>query len=117
MGHGDTMAGANAKKRDIDVAKEKLARKQAEGGHDRRDAELIDEEKSALIRNLKEMQQQYHDAFDQHKAAKTDVIQIEHLLQQCKSKLVSSFEEWCEGKHAHVIQVAKERQTAALEDG
>jgi kinesin family protein 6/9 len=113
----DMMARANAKKKDIDVAKERLARKQAEKGHDPGDAELIDEEEYALIRNLKDLKQDYRDAFDQHKAVKTDVIQIEHMLQQCKQKLVSSFEEWYEGRYGHLIEAAKERQASAVEDG
>jgi len=87
---------ANAKKREIDEAKERLDRKQADKGMDPsgRDEELIDEEEYALIKSLKETKLQYRDAFETHKRVRTEVMQIERSIQQCKSKLVQAFEEW-----------------------
>merc|ERR1712232_40404 len=60
--------------------------------------ELIDEEEYALIKLVKESKQAYRDAFERHRSMKTDVIQIEHSMQQCKTRLVGAFEEWYEGR-------------------
>jgi vacuolar-type H+-ATPase subunit I/STV1 len=87
---------ANAKKREIDEAKERLDRKQADKAMDPsgRDEELIDEEEYALIKSLKETKLQYREAFETHKRVRTEVMQVERSIQQCKSKLVQAFEEW-----------------------
>merc|ERR1712183_50404 len=36
-----------------------------------------------------------------------DVMQIEHLMQQCKSKLVQSFEEWYDQKYSHLLRASE----------
>jgi len=98
----NALTHANLKKHEIDTAKELLARKQADRLADRpSDEELIDEEEYALIKSLKDAKQQYKEAFERHRVAKMDVIQIEHLLQQCKTKLVQSFEEWYDQRYGH----------------
>jgi kinesin family protein 6/9 len=92
---------ANAKKREIDEAKERLDRKQADKAMDPsgRDEELIDEEEYALIKSLKETKLQYREAFETHKRVRTEVMQVERSIQQCKSKLVQAFEEWYDLQH------------------
>jgi kinesin family protein 6/9 len=98
----EAMAAANSTKKAIDDAKEALSRKQADRGDEGRDEELIDEEEYALIRTLKETKQKYRDAFEKHRAVKMDVIQIEHLMQQTKTKLVQAFEEWYDQKYGQL---------------
>ncbi|CAK9104383.1 Kinesin-like protein KIF9 [Durusdinium trenchii] len=66
--------------------------------------DLIDEEEWALIKNIKETKLQYRDAFEQHSRVKMDVIQIEHLMQQCKSRLVQAFEEFYDQKYGHLVK-------------
>ncbi|CAL1169552.1 unnamed protein product [Cladocopium goreaui] len=66
--------------------------------------DLIDEEEYALIKNLKETKQQYRDAFERHSRVKMDVIQIEHVMQQCKGRLVQGFEEYYEHKFGHLVK-------------
>lgn len=100
----DALVAANAKKKDIDEAKELLARKQSEKGMDPDREDLIDEEEYALIKNLKETKQQYRDAFERHSRVKMDVIQIEHVMQQCKGRLVQGFEEYYEHKFGHLVK-------------
>jgi kinesin family protein 6/9 len=105
----DALTQANAKKRQIDDAKERLARKQAERDQDTtRDDEpiIVDEEEYAFIKNLKDLKQQYRDAFELHRSLKMDVSQIEHNMQQCKLKLVQSFEEWYEQKYGHLANTS-----------
>lgn len=109
----DLLKAANLAKQQIDDAKDRLARKQAdkppEGG---RDEEPIDEEEYALIRSLKETKQNYRDAFEKHRHVKADVLQIEHCMQMCKTKLVQSFEEWFDQKYG---RVARAQEKAAAE--
>eukprot|EP00933_Yihiella_yeosuensis_P044231 TRINITY_DN39338_c0_g1_i1.p1 TRINITY_DN39338_c0_g1~~TRINITY_DN39338_c0_g1_i1.p1 ORF type:complete len:733 (-),score=174.92 TRINITY_DN39338_c0_g1_i1:152-2350(-) len=101
----EALAAANAKKKDIDEAKERLARKQAEKGPGGgQDEDMIDEEEYALIKSLKETKQHYRETFERHSRLKMDVIQIEHLMQQCKARLVQSFEEWFDQKYGHLMQ-------------
>eukprot|EP00435_Cladocopium_sp_Y103_P055217 s1044_g18.t1 len=68
------------------------------------ESDLIDEEEYALIKNLKETKQQYRDAFERHSRVKMDVIQIEHVMQQCKGRLVQGFEEYYEHKFGHLVK-------------
>lgn len=107
----DAMNNANSRKREIDEAKERLERKQAdkqrEGAVGRGDEELIDEEEYALIKSLKDTKQQYREAFEKHRCLKMDVLQIEHLMQQCKAKLVQAFEEWYEQRYGHLARGAE----------
>lgn len=99
----EALNAANGKKREIDETKERLHRKQSDKDPGVGDDELIDEEEYALIKSLKELKQQYKDAFEKHRIAKMDVIQIEHLMQACKTKLVQAFEEWYDGKYGHLF--------------
>lgn len=96
----DAMNVANAKKRDIDDAKERLAQKQAEKDpRASRDDEPIDEEEYALIKSLKDTKQQYREAFERHRALKMEVVHTERLMQQSKAKLVQAFEEYYDQKY------------------
>eukprot|EP00747_Dinoflagellata_sp_TGD_P183613 gnl/TRDRNA2_/TRDRNA2_38580_c0_seq1.p1 gnl/TRDRNA2_/TRDRNA2_38580_c0~~gnl/TRDRNA2_/TRDRNA2_38580_c0_seq1.p1 ORF type:complete len:726 (-),score=212.41 gnl/TRDRNA2_/TRDRNA2_38580_c0_seq1:48-2225(-) len=111
----DALMTANDKKREIDLAKERVDRKKKEresegprAGNDDVE-ELIDEEEYALIKALKELKQQYREAFDQHRQVKMEFMQIEHQMQQCKSKLVSSFEEWYDTKFGGLAMKADGR--------
>merc|ERR1711920_487451 len=100
---------ANAKKKEIDLAKDSLARKRADKVQQSTvDDELIDEEEYSLIKNLKDLKNEYKDAFEEHRRAKSTVVQIEHLLQNCKSKLVDKFEEWYESKYGVLLRGAAE---------
>jgi len=101
----DTMQVVNVKKKEIDEAKEKVQRKQAEKDQQGdADTDVVDEEYFALIRNLKELKQAYRDAFESHKVVKREVMQIEHNMQMCKQNLVASFEEYYEQKYRHLTQ-------------
>lgn len=103
----EALVTANSKKRLIDEAKDRLARKQSEKAADAAgDEELIDEEEYALIKNLKDLKQQYRDAFEQHRVLKMDVSHIEHAMQSCKLKLVQAFEGWYDDKYGHLANAA-----------
>lgn len=106
----DTMNVVNNKKKAIDDAKDKVARKQAEKEHTGdHDAEIIDEEEYALIRNLKELKQSYRDAFESHRQMKMDVMGVEHDMQMCKTRLVAAFEDYYESKYKHLMTTAADQ--------
>lgn len=111
----EALVTANGKKREIDEAKERISRKRADkdavGAAG--DEEMIDEEEYALIKNLKDLKQQYRDSFERHKSLKIDVIQIEHLMQQCKTRLVQAFEDWFHQKYGSVDRPAKQQGSPA----
>jgi len=110
----DTLVLANNKKRAIDEAKDRLARKRADRDADTsRDEELIDEEEYAIIQTLKDLKQQYRDAFEQHRIVKMDVSHIEHNMQQTKLKLVSAFEGWFDERYGHIARDTMAADTLA----
>merc|ERR1712190_12599 len=101
----EALLTANTKKREIDEAKERLARKQADKGPDNgHEDELIDEEEYALIKGLKETKQQYREAFEKHKSVKAQVVQLEHQMAQTKAQLVTAFEEWYDVKYGSLLR-------------
>jgi len=109
----EALVTANSKKRLIDEGKDRLSRKRAEKGDDigRDEDTMIDEEEYAIIQNLKDLKQQYRDAFEQHRLVKMNVSHIEHDMQQTKMKLVQAFESWYDEKWGHL---AKEMTTDLL---
>jgi len=110
----DTLVLANNKKRAIDESKDRLARKRADRDADTsRDEELIDEEEYAIIQTLKDLKQQYRDAFEQHRIVKMDVSHIEHNMQQTKLKLVSAFEGWFDERYGHIAKDTMAADTLA----
>eukprot|EP00403_Amphidinium_massartii_P042422 CAMPEP_0178439628 /NCGR_PEP_ID=MMETSP0689_2-20121128/36265_1 /TAXON_ID=160604 /ORGANISM="Amphidinium massartii, Strain CS-259" /LENGTH=710 /DNA_ID=CAMNT_0020062185 /DNA_START=46 /DNA_END=2174 /DNA_ORIENTATION=+ len=101
----DALTMANSKKKEIDAAKESLARKRSEKGREgNEETDFIDDEEFAMIKSLKDAKNQYKEAFERHRVAKTEVIQIEHLLQSCKTKLVQAFEEFYDQTYGHLIK-------------
>lgn len=112
----ETLALANAKKRDIDAAKERLARKQADKRQDA-DEELIDEEEYALIKTLRDTKQQYKDAFEKSRQVKSKMSQIESYMGNCKAKLVSAFEDWYDQRYGHIQRAAVAATLAREADG
>jgi len=101
----ESLVLANNKKRLIDEGKDRLSRKRTDREVDTsHDEELIDEEEYAIIQNLKDLKQQYRDAFENHRIVKMDVNHIEHNMQQTKMKLVSAFESWYDEKYGHIAK-------------
>jgi len=102
----DALKTAKERKGQIDEAKERLSRKRDDKGDadTSRDEDLIvvDEEEYAIIQTLKDLKQQYRDAFEQHRMIKMDVSHIEHNMQQTKMKLVQAFEAWYDDKYGHL---------------
>lgn len=109
----EAMTIVNTKKKEIDDAKEKVQRKQAEKDQTGdNDTDVVDEEYFALIRNLKDLKTAYRDAFESHKVVKREVMQIEHNMQMCKQNLVASFEEYYDQKFKHLTQATDDDANA-----
>eukprot|EP00743_Colponemidia_sp_Colp-15_P002044 GILK01002218.1.p1 GENE.GILK01002218.1~~GILK01002218.1.p1 ORF type:complete len:798 (-),score=158.56 GILK01002218.1:119-2200(-) len=89
-------AKANDAKKAIDSVKEAMDSKKKEKDEQADDAEgeLIDEEEYAQIRKLRELKKDYRDAFDALKMIKSDLVVIEHNIEQVTQRLVLEFEDW-----------------------
>merc|ERR1711879_702826 len=88
----DTTALANAKKRLIDEAQERLNRKQSEKDTSQDEEKIIDEEEYSLIKQLKDLKQEYRAAFEKNRQVRMDTMRLEQDLQQAKTALVKAFE-------------------------
>lgn len=101
----------NAAKRDIDVAKLDLDRKQDERKQamhnhmaaveddelmDNEDGpqEIIDEEELLLLQRMKELKKAYRAAYSDLRATKSQVTQLQGAIDQAKQQLVAHFETW-----------------------
>eukprot|EP00928_Gymnodinium_smaydae_P004955 TRINITY_DN116_c1_g1_i1.p1 TRINITY_DN116_c1_g1~~TRINITY_DN116_c1_g1_i1.p1 ORF type:complete len:762 (-),score=210.65 TRINITY_DN116_c1_g1_i1:98-2278(-) len=101
---------ANAMKREIDEAKERLNRKQADSNADpSRDEELIDEEHYKLMMQVRDTKQKYRTAFERHRQLRSEVSRLEHCMMMCKTRLVQAFEEWYEQRYGYMQKAAEER--------
>lgn len=99
---------ANEKKREIDEAKERLDRKQAEMGHTGSgDDGDPDEEEWALIEVVKKSKADYRKAFDAHRTLKLDVGTIEGMIQQTKGRLVAAFEDYYDSRYGHISKTSE----------
>merc|ERR1712093_126173 len=109
------MQAVNDRKRDIDIARDYLQRKQAEkdAAQDVEEEPVIDSEEYELIKRLKDMKSNYREAFEVHRDLKMETVHIEHKIQSCKAQLVNSFEDWYEKKYGHLIA----KQQAAEDAG
>lgn len=114
----DALTMANTKKREIDEAKERLAKKQADKeAEGSRDEELIDEEEYALIKSLKDAKDMYKAAFTRHSDMKHEVLIQEHAMQQHKTALVKAFEDFYEQRYGYLQKNAEAAEAARRNGG
>lgn len=103
-----SLQAANLAKKEIDEAKERLTRKQADAAPDARTGdEVIDEEEYALIKTLRDKKQVYREAFEKHRNLKGQVDQINQLMRVCKQKLIHAFDEWYEQRYGQFAQASQ----------
>ena len=104
----------NIAKRNIDVVKADLDKKQDERKNqlqnqlaavddeeileddDGAPQEIIDEEELALLQKMRELKKTYRAAYQVLKSTKSQLSQISNSIDQAKQQLVSQFEEWYE---------------------
>merc|ERR1712232_518330 len=89
----ETTTLANAKKRLIDEAQERLNKKQAEKDTSPDEEKIIDEEEYSLIKQLKDLKQEYRAAFEKNRQVRMEAMKLEQDLQQAKTALVKAFED------------------------
>lgn len=94
----ETTNGANAKKCLIDEAQERLNKKQAEKDTSL-DEEMIDEEEYSLIKQLKDLKQEYRAAFEKNRQVRLETMRLEQEMQQAKLALVKAFEDSYEHRY------------------
>ncbi|KAJ3181557.1 Kinesin-like protein kif9 [Gaertneriomyces sp. JEL0708] len=108
----------NEVKRQIDVHKTKIEGKRqtrsttvaAGSGED----VIIDEEEYILLSALKELRQQYRDYYDQLGSMRSDIDYCSRLVDQCRQKLMTEFEQWYEQRYGG--QIADEGEDGQIED-
>mmetsp|Transcript_94798 Transcript_94798/g.216927 ORF Transcript_94798/g.216927 Transcript_94798/m.216927 type:complete len:336 (-) Transcript_94798:81-1088(-) len=97
----DVLSRVNLQKKEIDRCREALELKQMERSG-AEESDVIDEEEYALIQRLKSEKSEYRLAFDNHQQIKKDIMQIEHMIMQCKTELVNAFSEWYNKRFGHL---------------
>ncbi|KAI9203521.1 P-loop containing nucleoside triphosphate hydrolase protein [Polychytrium aggregatum] len=94
----------NNLKHQIDEVKESIGRKKVERTrgypNDKLgDNVIIDEEEYTLLNTLKQLKAQYREQFDQLKHTRSDIEYCTRLVDQCRQKLMSEFEQWYEATY------------------
>merc|ERR1712232_729531 len=103
----ETTTMANAKKRLIDEAQERLNKKQAEKDTSPDEEKIIDEEEYSLIKQLKDLKQDYRAAFEKNRQVRMEAMKLGQELQNSKLALVKAFEDSYEQRFG-VLQRAAE---------
>lgn len=87
----------NELKKQIDNLKDKIARKKYErNGVNDDENVIIDEEEYSYLNTLKLNKQQYREQFDLLRQTRSDIEYCTRLVDQCRQKLMSEFEQWYE---------------------
>lgn len=89
----------NRHKSNIDSLKERIDRKKEERDHpDQMSSEssIIDEEEFKFLTSLKEVKLKYRDEFDTLRHTRADVDYCTRLVDQCRQKLMTEFEQYYE---------------------
>merc|ERR1712232_804513 len=89
----ETAVMVNGKKRLIDEAQERLDKKQSEKDTSPDEEKIIDEEEYSLIKQLKDLKQEYRAAFEKNRQTRMDAMKLEQDLQNSKLALVKAFED------------------------
>ncbi len=58
------------------------------------DTEIIDDEEFEYLKRVKDLKQQYRDAYDQLKQNRTEVDYLSRSVDRCREKLILDFETW-----------------------
>lgn len=98
---------ANTKKRLIDEAQERLNKKRGEKDQSMDDREeMIDEEEYALMKQLKDLKQEYRTAFDKNRVVRMETMNLEQGLQAAKMQLVKAFEDYYEQRYGNMARAS-----------
>uniref|UniRef100_A0A671MBB8 Kinesin-like protein n=1 Tax=Sinocyclocheilus anshuiensis TaxID=1608454 RepID=A0A671MBB8_9TELE len=89
----------NATKRDLDYITYELRqfreRKQSQGQFVSAEGEpVLEEAELSLVMQLKELKNRYRQAYEDFRSTKTEVSYCQHLVNQCRTRLLTAFERW-----------------------
>uniref|UniRef100_A0A452GZL4 Kinesin-like protein n=1 Tax=Gopherus agassizii TaxID=38772 RepID=A0A452GZL4_9SAUR len=89
----------NLIKQEMDITKEALGAQKKEreeqGEYVNEEGQIIiDEEEFLLVMKLKDLKKQYRSDFDELRDLKAEVQYCQHLVDQCRNRLISEFEIW-----------------------
>nr|XP_025036083.1 kinesin-like protein KIF9 isoform X2 [Pelodiscus sinensis] len=89
----------NLSKQEMDVARQALGAQKKEreeqGEYMNEEGQIIiDEEEFLLVMKLKSLKKQYRSDFDELRDLKAEVQYCQHLVDQCRNRLISEFEIW-----------------------
>ncbi|XP_043101277.1 kinesin-like protein KIF9 isoform X2 [Puntigrus tetrazona] len=89
----------NTTKRDLDYITYELRqfreRKQGQGQFVSAEGEpVLEEDELSLVIKLKELKNRYRQAYEDFRSTKTEVSYCQHLVNQCRTRLLTEFERW-----------------------
>ncbi|KAH1177608.1 hypothetical protein KIL84_011310 [Mauremys mutica] len=89
----------NLIKQEMDITKQALGAQKKEreeqGEYVNEEGQIIiDEEEFLLVMKLKDLKKQYRSDFDELRDLKAEVQYCQHLVDQCRNRLISEFEIW-----------------------
>ncbi|XP_042584007.1 kinesin-like protein KIF9 isoform X2 [Cyprinus carpio] len=89
----------NTTKRDLDYITYELRqfreRKQGQGQFVSAEGEpVLEEAELSLVMQLKELKNRYRQAYEDFRSTKTEVSYCQHLVNQCRTRLLTEFERW-----------------------
>lgn len=89
----------NTTKRDLDYITYELRqfreRKQGQGEFVSAEGEpVLEEAELSLVMQLKELKNRYRQAYEDFRSTKTEVSYCQHLVNQCRTRLLTEFERW-----------------------
>uniref|UniRef100_A0A673GTX4 Kinesin motor domain-containing protein n=1 Tax=Sinocyclocheilus rhinocerous TaxID=307959 RepID=A0A673GTX4_9TELE len=89
----------NATKRDLDYITYELRqfreRKQSQGQFVSAEGQpVLEEAELSLVIQLKELKNRYRQAYEDFRSTKTEVSYCQHLVNQCRTRLLTAFERW-----------------------
>ncbi|XP_026123608.1 kinesin-like protein KIF9 isoform X2 [Carassius auratus] len=89
----------NTTKRDLDYITYELRqfreRKQSQGQFVSSEGEpVLEEAELSLVMQLKELKNRYRQAYEDFSSTKTEVSYCQHLVNQCRTRLLTEFERW-----------------------
>ncbi|KAJ3093130.1 Kinesin-like protein kif9 [Quaeritorhiza haematococci] len=114
----------NEVKRQIDSIKDIIEKKKYErklrdgirGDVNSSETSIIDEEEFVLLNNMKRLKQQYREQFDQLRQTRSDVEYCSRLIDQCRQRLMTEFEQWFEAISGGQVSDTNDQSRGSMED-
>lgn len=112
----------NVTKRDLDYITFELRqfreRKQGQGQFVSAEGEpVLEEAELSLVMQLKELKNRYRQAYEDFRSTKTEVSYCQHLVNQCRTRLLTEFERWYNESFLFPDEVLSVLETGPLRPG